>query len=189
MFGRKRSTRGIYMTHVGTIPSESSVQVFQRAPKERIGEIDEPFLEKLEKGDTFVLGGKTYTFVSVKGMRAYVDPFDGMPTIPAWIGEMLPLEYDSAIEIGKFREEMDDKIEAEEDKDEVMAWLKKEYWLEESAAETVFSYFLEQKSYAGVIPNHKRILVEHYCDDHSWISQECYCGRAVTEECKEDGTV
>jgi len=168
VFGRKRSTRGIYMTHVGTIPSESSVQVFLRAPrpKEWIGEIDEPFLEKLAPGDTFVLGGKTYKFVSVRGMRAYVDPFDGMPTIPAWIGEMLPLEYDSAIEIGKFREEIEKKIEERsEEKREIVDWLKKEYRLEETAAENVFAYFEEQKRYAGVIPNHRRIVIEHYCDD------------------------
>ncbi|RJS70897.1 ATP-dependent helicase [Methanophagales archaeon] len=168
VFGRKRSTRGIYMTHVGTIPSESSVQVFLRAPrpKEWIGEIDEPFLEKLAPGDTFVLGGKTYKFVSVRGMRAYVDPFDGMPTIPAWIGEMLPLEYDSAIEIGKFREEIEKKIEERsEEKREIVDWLKKEYRLEETAAENVFAYFEEQKRYARVIPNHRRIVIEHYCDD------------------------
>jgi ATP-dependent Lhr-like helicase len=165
VFGRKRSTRGIYMTHVGTIPSESSVQVFLRAPKpkEWIGEIDEPFLEKLAPGDTFVLGGKTYKFVSVRGMRAYVDPFDGMPTIPAWIGEMLPLEYDSAIEIGKFREEIEKKIE--ERSEEIVDWLKKEYQLEETAAENVFVYFEEQKRYAGVIPNHRRIVIEDYSDD------------------------
>lgn len=168
VFGRKRSTRGIYMTHVGTIPSESSVQVFLRAPKpkEWIGEIDEPFLEKLEPGDTFVLGGKTYKFVSVRGMRAYVDSFEGMPTIPAWIGEMLPLEYDSAIEIGKFREEIEKKMEdGKEKKREIVDWLKKEYRLEETAAENVFLYFEAQKRYAGVIPNHRRIIIEHYCDD------------------------
>ena len=163
VFGRRRSTRGIYMTHVGTIPSESSVQVFQRESKKKIGEIDEPFLEKLEKGDTFVLGGRTYKFISVRGMRAYVDLFEGMPTIPAWIGEMLPLEFDSAIEIGKFRAEMGRKLEKEPDK--AVEWLKRDYNLDESAAESIFSYFEAQKRYAGVIPNHRRILIEVYYDD------------------------
>ncbi len=164
VFGRKRSTRGIYMTHVGTIPSESSVQVFLRGAKKKIGEIDEPFLEKLNKGDTFVLGGKTYKFVSVRGMRAYVDPFEGMPTIPAWIGEMLPLEYDSAIEIGRFRAELERRL-ADSDRTDVVEWLKRDYGLEGGAAENIVSYFDEQKKYAGVIPNHRRILIEYYCDE------------------------
>ncbi len=164
VFGRKRSTRGIYMTHVGTIPSESSVQVFLREPKKKIGEIDEPFLEKLGKGDSFVLGGKTYKFVSVRGMRAYVDPFEGMPTIPAWIGEMLPLEYDSALEIGRFRAEMERRLE-DSHRTEVVKWLKRDYGLAEAAAEDMVSYFEEQKKYVGIIPNHRRILVEYYCDD------------------------
>ncbi len=168
VFGRKRSTRGIYMTHVGTIPSESSVQVFQREPRKKIGEIDEPFLEKLEKGDTFVLGGRTYKFVSVRGMRVYVDPFEGMPTIPAWIGEMLPLEYDSAIEVGKFRAEMERKMgggDGESASERVVEWLERDYHLDRNAAESIYSYFDAQKRYAGVIPNHRRILIEVYYDE------------------------
>ena len=165
VFGRKRSTRGIYMTHVGTIPSESSVQVYQRVPKKWIGEIDEPFLEKLEHGDTFVLGGKTYKFVSARGMKAYVDPFEGMPTIPSWIGELLPLEYDSAIEIEKFREEIDLKMAALEDVKEIAGWLQNEYRLERRAAYNVVRYFEAQKRYVGVIPTHRRIVIEHYHDE------------------------
>ncbi|MHC1636223.1 MAG: ATP-dependent helicase [Candidatus Methanospirareceae archaeon] len=164
VFGRKSSTRGIYMTHIGTIPSESSVQVYLKGERKWIGEIDEPFLEKLEKGDVFVLGGKTYKFVSATGMRAYVEPYEGMPTIPSWIGEMLPLEYDSAIEIGKFREEMERRMEGCSE-EEVKEWLRREYGLEERAARDVLSYFEEQKRYVGIIPNHRRILVEHYRDD------------------------
>ncbi|RZN34832.1 MAG: ATP-dependent helicase, partial [Methanophagales archaeon ANME-1-THS] len=165
VFGRKRSTRGIYMTHVGTIPSESSVQVYQRVPKKWIGEIDEPFLEKLERGDTFVLGGKTYRFVSAKGMKAYVDPFEGMPTIPSWIGELLPLEYDSAIEIGKFREEMDLKMGLLKDEHELVEWLQRAYGLERRAAHNVVRYFEAHKNYVGIIPTHRRIVIEQYHDD------------------------
>jgi ATP-dependent Lhr-like helicase len=165
VFGRRRSTRGIYMTHVGTIPSESSVQVYQRVPNKWIGEIDEPFLEKLERGDTFVLGGKTYRFVSAKGMKAYVDPFEGLPTIPSWIGEMLPREYDSAIEIGKFREEIELTKGALKGEKETVGWLQRAYGLERRAAHNVVRYFEEQKKYAAIIPNHRRIVIEQYHDD------------------------
>lgn len=165
VFGRKRSTRGIYMTHVGTIPSESAIQVYQRVPKKWIGEVDEPFLEKLERGDTFVLGGKTYKFVSAHGMKAYVEPFEGMPTIPSWIGELLPLEYDSAIEIGKFREEMDLKMAEIKEEQELIRWLVQAYGLEHHAASNLVRYFQAQKSFTGIIPTHRRIVIEQYHDE------------------------
>jgi ATP-dependent Lhr-like helicase len=130
-----------------------------------IGEIDEPFLEKLERGDTFVLGGKTYRFVSAKGKKAYVDPFEGLPTIPSWIGEMLPLEYDSAIEIGKFRDEIELTKGTLKDEKETVGWLQREYGLERRAAHNVVRYFEEQKKYAGIIPNHRRIVIEQYHAD------------------------
>ena len=164
VFGRRGAIRGIYMTHVGTIPSETSIQVFQRAPRRWIGEIDEPFLEKLERGDVFVLGGKTYRFLSAEGTRAFVEPSEGPPTIPSWIGEMLPLEYDSAVEVGRFRAELERRMN-ELSRDEVVEWLIREYNLERHAAERIYQYFLEQKQYAGVIPTHRRIVIETFYDD------------------------
>ncbi|WP_456486664.1 ATP-dependent helicase [Candidatus Alkanophaga liquidiphilum] len=164
VFGRRGAVRGIYMTHVGTIPSETSIQVFQKSPRRWIGEIDEPFLEKLERGDVFVLGGKTYRFLSAKGMRAFVEPSDGPPTIPSWIGEILPLEYDSAVEIGRFREEIERQMD-ELSRDEVVGWLTQEYNLERHAAENIYQYFLEQKQYAGVVPTHRKIVIETFYDD------------------------
>ncbi|MDI6640025.1 MAG: ATP-dependent helicase [Methanocellales archaeon] len=161
VFGRRgRTVRGIYMTHVGTIPSETSIHVYQG--RRWIGKIDEPFLERLYKGDVFVLGGKTWVFKHVKGMRAYVeDAFGRSPTIPSWIGEMLPLSFDSAVEIGKFRALMRRKIASQ---DKIIDWLRGEYHLDKGAAKQIYEYFRQQYSYAGKIPSHERILCEEYFD-------------------------
>jgi len=172
VFGRKKNVRGIYMAHIGTIPSESSVQVYQKSPRKWIGEIDEPFLERLERGDIFVLGGKTYKFLHADGLRAFVEPCEGLPpTIPSWVGEMLPLEYDSALDVGRFRAEMERRMEDAANKhgknwrNAVKSWLKREYRLEDEAAEDIIAYFERQKMFLGVIPTHKRIVVEHFTDD------------------------
>lgn len=162
VFGRKGgSVRGIYMTHVGTIPSETHIQVY--FGKKWIGEIDEPFLEKLCRGDIFVLGGKTWEFKGVAGTRAYVEDATGKsPTIPSWIGEMLPLSYDSAIEVGKFREEMERRMG---DGKKCLRWLREEYNLSARAARQIYEYFSEQMKYIGIIPTHRLILVEEYVDE------------------------
>ena len=52
----------------------------------------------------FVLGGKKYQFLYTKGMKAYVkEGIKKNPTIPSWFSEQMPLSFDSAVEIGKFR--------------------------------------------------------------------------------------
>ncbi len=163
LFGRRgRMVRGIYMTHVGTIPSESSVQVYQG--KKWIGKIDEMFLERLSKGDIFVLGGRTWVFKHVSGIRASVEDASGAaPTIPSWIGEMLPLSFDSAVEIGKFRSLMGKKI-VSQGKDKLINWLEDDYHLGRRAAKQIYEYFRQQHSYAGKIPSHELILCEEYFD-------------------------
>src|SRR3990167_9020434 len=53
--GRKgKMSRVIYMTNIGTIPEESYITV--KVGEQAIGHIDEAFLERLRRGDVFVLG-------------------------------------------------------------------------------------------------------------------------------------
>ncbi len=106
-FGKRGSTaRMIYATNIGTIPDEVAVKVYTRDGK-WVGSIEEEFLERLSPGDIFVLGGKTYEFISSKGLTATVRSAEGMrPTIPSWFSEMLPLSFDLGEEIGRLRGEL-----------------------------------------------------------------------------------
>ena len=58
----------------------------------------------MKKGDVFVLGGKKYQFSYSRGMNLYVNSAEHLsPTIPSWFSEMLPLSFDSGLEINRFR--------------------------------------------------------------------------------------
>ena len=95
---RGKMARVIYMTNIGTIPEETAVKV--KIKEQTIGTIDEGFLERLTRGDVFVLGGDTYEFLFSRGMVAQVKPSGGkLPTVPSWFSEMLPLSYDLAVDI------------------------------------------------------------------------------------------
>ena len=95
------------MTNIGTIPEESFINVVISAGErknERIGVIDEGFLERLKPNDVFVLGGNKYEFLYTRGMNAYVRAsVYRSPTIPSWFSEMLPLSFELAIAIQRFR--------------------------------------------------------------------------------------
>lgn len=164
IFGRKGGgkTRMIYYLNSGTIPDEAQIEV-HTIDGRFIGVLEEEFLEILEPGDIFVLGGKTYEFLKSKGSRAIVRPAEGQrPTVPSWFSEMLPLSFDSALLIGAFRRKVAELIKSQ-DKQNVIAWLEKEYNLSKYAAETIYEYIWEQLTFTnGLVPSDKLILIETF---------------------------
>ena len=162
--GRKgKMSRVIYMTNIGTIPEESHVIV--KVGEQVIGTIDESFLERLRKGDVFVLGGERYEFSYAKGMVAYVNAsVYRPPTIPSWFSEMLPLSFDLALEIGRFRKLMNEMFCGNKAKQEILEFINRFLYVDKNASESIYDYFYEQFNYAE-IPSNSRIIVEHYTDE------------------------
>jgi len=165
VFGRRgRYTRVIYYLNLGTIPDEVKVDVYRYHDGRYIGGIEEGFLERLRKNDIFVLGGKLYRFLFARGMRCYVEPVkEAVPTIPSWFSEMLPLSFDLAKEIRKFRESMLEMLRKGRKKEEIVNWLVKNYPIDQRSANSIYEYFREQYEYA-IIPRENEILIEETQD-------------------------
>lgn len=161
---RGRLGRVLYMTNVGTIPDESYITV--KIGDQAVGKLDEGFLEKLKPGDVFVLGGSTYQFRFARGMVAQVRATSNRPpTVPSWFSEMLPLSYDLALEIGRFRRLMLEKFNSKKSKKEILAFINKHLYVDAKAANAIYTYFKEQYDYVKKLPTDKKILVEYYTDD------------------------
>ncbi|MDP4012340.1 MAG: ATP-dependent helicase [Candidatus Nanoarchaeia archaeon] len=163
--GKKgRLSRVIHMTNIGTIPDETSVKV--KIGEVVIGTIDEAFLEKLKPRDIFVLGGSTYEFRFARGMTAQVIPAIGKkPTVPSWYSEMLPLSFDLAKEIGRFRRLIEDHFVNKATKKDILKFINNHLYVEDKAANAIYEYMREQYLYA-MMPTDKRLLVEYYKDEN-----------------------
>ncbi len=161
LIGRRgRLARAIYSTNIGTIPDESYLTVKQK--DEPIGKVEEAFLERIKKGDIFVLGGKTYRFNYARGMTIQVTPQPNkVPTVPSWFSEMLPLSYDLAVEIQKFRRKMEEQFKAEKSEKEIKKFINNYLYLNEYAVNSIYQYFKEQYLYAE-IPHDKKMVIEFY---------------------------
>ncbi len=158
---RSKLGRVIYMTNIGTIPDETSVTV--KIGDQKIGNIDEGFLEKLRRGDVFVLGGSTYEFKFARGMTAQVNSsVDRPPTVPSWVSEMLPLSFDLSVEIGKFRKYIEERMKKKESKEKIIKFINDYLYVDANAAEAIYNYFKEQYDYVKEVPSNKKILIEHY---------------------------
>src|SRR3989344_4034391 len=114
----------------------------------------------MRKGDVFVLGGKKYLYRYTKGMNLYVaSEIRRNPTIPSWFSEMLPLSFDSALEINKFRGLMNKKLKSNKSKNEVLEFIKDYLYVPRETAEAIYNYFLEQHSFLE-IPAESEIIIE-----------------------------
>ncbi|MCE4617605.1 MAG: ATP-dependent helicase [Desulfurococcales archaeon] len=165
VFGRKRGSRMIYYQNSGTIPDESHVKVFTTDGR-YVGNLEEAFVQILVPGDIFVLGGRTFEFIRSEGMKAYVKPAEGRrPTVPSWFSEMLPLSYDSALEVGKFRRWVSKLVE-KVDREKAIQLIMKKYAVDRNAAESIYGYVWEQYMYTdGKVPGNDLVLVEVFRDE------------------------
>ena len=161
--GKKgKMTRVIYMTNIGTIPDQSGITVKIRERK--IGKIDEGFLEKLKRGDIFVLGGDCYQFLYSRGMVVQVRSASGRkPTVPSWYSESLPLSFDLAVGVQKFRRLMEEKFVKKIKKDDIIKFINDYLFVDKNASEALYSYMKEQYCYVG-IAHERQLCVEHYND-------------------------
>ena len=160
---RGRLARVIYMTNVGTIPDSFTCDVFTR-DDEWVGTLDETYLDTLEPGDTFALGGERFSFRYRRGSKVYVDRTSERPTVPSWYAERLPLSADLGREVLRFRAELLDRLTAD-GPPAVREWLR-ELPLDENAVRAITRMFDEQRRYAGVksVSTPDRLVVEEELD-------------------------
>jgi ATP-dependent Lhr-like helicase len=183
--GKKgKLARVISITNTGTIPDESFATVVigtGERKNQQVGKIDEGFLERLKRGDIFVLGGETYMFLFTRGMKAYVSSASGRsPTIPAWFSEMLPLSFDLALAIQKFRGKIKSMLEKKESKASIIKFLQDEVYCDLDAAEQIYNYFNEQHHFSE-IPDEKTLVIEEYKGEKRYIIFHTLFGRRVND--------
>ncbi|MFH1750342.1 MAG: ATP-dependent helicase [Candidatus Micrarchaeota archaeon] len=187
-FGRRgKMLRVLYATNIGTIPDSVSITVNLLPLGRHIGSIEEEFLGRLRKGDRFVLGGKTYSYEYSKGMQAYVSIAAGLkPTIPRWFSETLPLSFDLALAISKFRGQLGETMR-NKSKAETISFIKKSCHCDDNAANVIYNYFSEQMSFLNLLRvnsfhSDRNLIIEEFLSEgkRHFIFHAVY-GRRVNE--------
>ncbi|GCL64283.1 ligase-associated DNA damage response DEXH box helicase [Pseudaquabacterium pictum] len=93
------SDKGIALRHrlqVGTIVGESAMLV-KWLSGGTLGQVEESFIARLNKGDCFVFGGRVLEYVRTQDMAAYVRKATGKRgVVPSWAGGKMPLSSELA---------------------------------------------------------------------------------------------
>ncbi|WP_255192068.1 ATP-dependent helicase [Natronobeatus ordinarius] len=166
---RGRLARVIYLTNVGTIPDSFSCDVHTRASDEWVGQLDEDYLDTLEKGDVFVLGGQHFEYRYRRGSKVYVDRTSARPTVPSWYSERLPLSTDLGREILAFQRELLARYD-EDGPPAVRAWLRT-FPLDDHAVRAIARLFDYQLRYAGPgsVSTDRRLAIEVERDREEYV--------------------
>ena len=96
-----------YFENLSMIPEVLKFEVVDMINNRRIGSLDQEFVGDYgERGNVFVLKGSQWRIISVDEarMRVSVEPLRGAAiNIPYWNGEMIPVDYETAREVGNIR--------------------------------------------------------------------------------------
>jgi ATP-dependent Lhr-like helicase len=164
---RGRNARMIYYTNTGMIPDQFSCDVLTREGR-WVGNLDEKYMEKLDKGDVFVIGGRSFKFCYRRGGNIYVDATRDRPNIPTWISEKLPLSFDLGKNVLRFKNDMLWMMRSKSS-DEVVSWLLEHYPIDENSARSIYEIFLHQIGYLGEdsVSTDWRVVVEEGFDSEN----------------------
>ncbi len=165
---RGRLARVIYMTNIGTIPDSFSCDVVTRSGDEWVGQLDEEYLDTLEKGDVFVLGGDRFEYRYRRGSKVYADRTSARPTVPSWFSERLPLSYDLGREILAFQRDLLVRLD-EGGRSAVASWLRG-FPLDENSVQALTQMFDRQVRYAGreSVSTDERLVIEEELDREAY---------------------
>jgi ATP-dependent Lhr-like helicase len=104
---RKMKAYKYYFENLSMIPHVLKFEVIDTISKRRIGTLDQQFVGDYgERGNVFVLKGSQWRILAVDEGRLVVnvEPLHGAAiNIPYWVGEMIPVDYLTAEEVGSVR--------------------------------------------------------------------------------------
>ena len=164
-----------YLMNIGTIPTEINVSVYAKKDEKwtMIGSLDEDYASELRKGDVFVLSGKTYKVIAIDSLgNVYVEYTPDLePNIPSWFSEVLPLSYETALDIEKFRQ-----VAINMSEEEIAEYLEIE------DASQIKQYIDAQVRYLGKenYPTSTNLLIEKWKDKYVNYGIHILAGRKVT---------
>ena len=106
-FFKKGRSFKYYFENLSTIPDILKFKVFDSVGKKIIGSLDQKFVGDFgDSGNIFVLKGLQWRILNVdeKSLSVNVEPFRvGGINVPYWEGETIPIDYNTAIKVGVFR--------------------------------------------------------------------------------------
>jgi ATP-dependent Lhr-like helicase len=127
--------------------------------------LDEEFIASHgDVGSSFIVKGRPWKILSVEDGKVLVEGVDDIESaIPAWEGELIPVPFDVAQEVGILRREIKNLLEEGLNNNEIIEKMKKKYPVSSQSIVRMVQLIKRQiKKYP--LPDEKNILIERFQD-------------------------
>jgi len=166
---RPRRLKSLYTYYFGKlsmIPDEKQYVIIDQTDDQAVGVLDEAFVaEHAEPGRKFIVRGSPWKMTSIRGDKIFVKPIqDPTGSIPSWVGEEIPVPFEIGQEVGFIRRRTEESILANQDQEQIIEELCKDYPADSDTIRRSLSETLEQISLGMKVPTDKRIVVEDWDD-------------------------
>ncbi len=160
----KSSRKGLlyYFENLSTIPDTRSYSVINTIANKKVGSLDEEFVAlHAQEGVTFIIKGEPWQIITVDGRKIFVEPSGDIDAaIPGWEGDLMPVPFEVAQEVGAVRNFISDNL-FKLNKPKIVEEIKKKYPVDWNSAKKMVSTVAKQMKY-GIVPTDKNVLIEDH---------------------------
>jgi ATP-dependent Lhr-like helicase len=177
---RKRSPHiyRYYYENLSMITDVNRYEVVDFLNRRKIGTLDQEFIAKNgQVGQEFIIHGQTWRIISIDEEQDAIQ-VEAVPqsfgAIPSWEGEMIPVSFHVAQEVGRLREKLADLI----GKNQMLSLAFSRYPMNSEATEKVVDFIQRQLKNGYNVPTHRQMIIE--CFENYIIIHGCF-GNRVNE--------
>jgi ATP-dependent Lhr-like helicase len=171
-----RNTRRYYYENISMIPDVKQYVVFDFMSRRKIGFLDQEFVAKHGRpGCQFILHGQVWRILNVDEEK-YVMEVEGvepsLAAIPGWEGEIIPVPFEVAQEVGELRRKIADQILRPDECNDAFTG----YRLDDNSKKKVVNAIKKQLEGGFILPHDRQIVIEafeNYVIIHSCFGDKC----------------
>ncbi len=161
---KTRKTRQYYYENLSMIPDERRYPVVDVISDRKIGTVGDEFMAlRARIGLNIIIRGKVWRIVQIEdetGTVHVVPSEDPFAAIPGWDGEILPVPFSLAQEVGKLRQKIAEGLKQERNHETLAEKLAKKLSTDKSTLLKPIEEIYEQLQQGAPVPTHDRILIE-----------------------------
>lgn len=153
--------RTYYYQNLSTIPDERLWPVVDLTTQRKVGLLGDEFMAKKARvGLNFVVRGRAWRMEKIaEDGFVYVNPvLDPRALVARWDGELLPIPYELAQDVGRLRAEVERRLREEGVEDA----LREEWPTERAAIDRILKEMRAQVDAGAAVPTHETLLVEGF---------------------------
>lgn len=162
---RRKNAWLYYYQNLSTIPDVKNYKIIDVVTNKPVGTLDAEFISLHGRpGTSFIVKGQAWRILDVSERKITVEPEENIrAAIPAWEGELIPVPFEVAQEVGKLRRKISDMLKKGNKKEGIIKAIVSEYPITRDVAGKMLKTIKKQIKY-GFVPDHENILIEYWED-------------------------